>query len=136
MSRQREPLRGLPEGLADLGDWHISEFTCCDPPMSVRGKFEISRFQRLTAEQESFLITFLRCRGVLSAVERELGISYPTVRSRLDALLAALGLTAPDIPENGLRTKVSEKHKEILDRLEAGELSPEEAKKAMKEAQS
>lgn len=73
---------------------------------------------------------------MLSAVEKELGISYPTVRSRLDALLAALELTAPDIPENGLRTKVSDKHKEILDRLEAGELSPEEAKKAMKEAQS
>ena len=46
-----------------------------------------------------FLELFLRCRGNLRDVERTLGLSYPTVRARLDALLASLGYTAAASPD-------------------------------------
>lgn len=133
MSGNRNIHEGLPAGLGDLGDWHISEFTSDDASMSVRGRFRMSPFQKLTAEQSNFLMTFLRCRGVISSVEKELGISYPTVRSRLDALLIGLGLAPQvDASENGKR-ELSEAQKEILEKLETGQITPEEAKKAMKE---
>jgi hypothetical protein len=126
---------GLPAGLADLGEWSITEFTNEAEGLVVRGRFKANPFQSLSSEQMHFLTTFLRCRGVIASMEKELGISYPTVRSRLDALLNALDLApaAGSEASNG-RREVSAHQKDILRRLEAGELTPEEAKKAMKEA--
>jgi len=58
---------------------------------SDRGSFALGRFHHLTVEQLEFLETFIKARGNFKDVERELGISYPTVRSRLDAMIRALG---------------------------------------------
>ena len=67
-------------------------------------------------------------------MEKELGISYPTVRARLDALLKALNLhPAAEETLDGKRG-VRDEHKQIFEKLEKGEITPEEAKKAMKEA--
>ncbi len=121
----------LPDGLAQLGEWEISEFTNLDSGLKLRGRFRMSPFQQLDVEQTKFLITFLKCRGVLSSVEKELNLSYPTVRARLDSLLKALGF-APTVDESE-RKSVNEKQKEILEKLEAGEISPEEAKRQMRE---
>lgn len=125
---------GLPAGLADLGEWTITEVTNEEQGLVVRGRFKPSPFQGLSSEQMHFLITFLRCRGVIASMEKELGISYPTVRSRLDALLTALDLAPAAGSESNGRREVTANQKEILRRLEAGELTPEQAKKAMKEA--
>lgn len=92
----------------------------------------MSPFQQLDAEQTKFLITFLKCRGILSSVEKELNLSYPTVRARLDSLLKALGLAAT--VEEPDRKTVNERQREILEKLESGELTPEEAKKQMRES--
>lgn len=126
---------GLPAGLADLGEWMITEFTNEEQGIVVRGRFKPSPFSGLSAEQMHFLITFLRCRGVIASMEKELGMSYPTVRSRLDALLTALGLAPAAGSDANGRREVSAHQKEILRKLEAGELTPEQAKKAMKEAE-
>jgi hypothetical protein len=54
-------------------------------------------------------------------VERSLGLSYPTVRARLDAVLTSLGFTAPEtVPSDN-------KRREIIEALDAGQLSPDEA---------
>lgn len=126
----------MPPGLPDEGEWYVSELSNDELEMQVRGRFRLSPFARLSAEQTAFLATFLRCRGVLAAVERELGISYPTVRARLDALLEALGLSPTEVEEPPPKDRVgmTPQQREILERLERGELSPEEAKRAMKEA--
>lgn len=58
----------------------------------VRGDFGVSRFDLLSDDQLVFLERFLRARGNIRDVERETGLSYPTVRSRLDSVLQALGL--------------------------------------------
>jgi len=125
---------GLPAGLADLGSWTITEMSNDAQGLVLRGRFRASPFQKLSSEQMHFLTTFLRCRGVIASMEKELGISYPTVRSRLDALLSTLDLAPAAGSDTNGRREVSDHQKEILRRLEAGELTPAEAKKAMKEA--
>lgn len=114
------------------GDLYVSEMTCEASGVILRGRFEVPRYARLDRDQAAFLETFLRCRGMLSSVEKELGLSYPTVRSRLDALLEALNL--PAVREDGVRKeKLSEQKKSILDQLERGEIGPDEAKRKLRE---
>ncbi len=112
------------------GELYISELASDDSGVSIRGKFEIPRYARLDGEQTKFLETFLKCRGMLNSMERELGISYPTVRSRLDSLLDALDLKP--IKEDAKQGKLNEKKKKILDLLEKGEITAEEAKTRIK----
>src|SRR5690606_3276886 len=56
----------------------------CDT--GVEGHFEMPRLARLSPEQQVFVETFLKVRGNIREMERELGVSYPTVRSRLDEI--------------------------------------------------
>lgn len=112
----RDPLTG--------GELHVTELQGDESGITIRGRFELPRYARLDAEQAKFLETFLRCRGMLNSVERELGISYPTVRARLDGLLEALDLT----PVAERKDKSAEKKAKILEQLEKGEITPEEAK--------
>ena len=115
----RDPVSG--------GQLVISELLCEESGVSIRGKFDIPRLCRLDEEQTKFLETFLRCRGNITGVEKELGISYPTVRSRLDALLETLEL-APVKEDSSRKEKVSEAKSSIIDQLERGEITAEEAK--------
>lgn len=114
------------------GELYVSELTCEASGVTIRGRFEVPRYSRLDPDQAKFLETFLRCRGMLSGVEKELGLSYPTLRSRLDALLEALDLP-PFKEEDAKRPKFSEQRKRILEQLESGEISPEDAKRKLKE---
>lgn len=104
-------------------EMQVRQVVCQHCHTSIQGEFSTCRFCKLDGEQLKFLELFLRCRGVLSSVERELGISYPTVRARLDTLLSALGLT----PEPDRREEIAAKQREILAQLERGEISAEEA---------
>jgi hypothetical protein len=70
---------------------HVSELTCGQCRTRIAGQFDPCRFCSLPAEHLSFLETFLRCEGNLSRVEKDLGLSYPTVRNRFTAMLSALG---------------------------------------------
>jgi hypothetical protein len=113
------------------GDLYVSELASEDSGITIRGRFEIPRWSRLTEEQEQFLETFLRCRGMINSVEKELGISYPTVKSRLESLLASLDLS-PVKEESAKKDKSAEKKAKILEQLEKGEISAEEAKAKLK----
>jgi hypothetical protein len=117
----RDPIGG--------GALYISELSSEDSGIAIRGRFEVPRYSRLDADQANFLEIFLRCRGNLTAVERELNMSYPTVRARLDQMLAALELApVPETPKKDL-----DKKRQILDQLERGEINAEEAKTKLKE---
>lgn len=109
------------------GALHIRELACDSCGSQIRGQFHLSacRYCSLDPEQRRFLETFLRCRGVYTCVERELNISYPTVKARLENLLQALGLST--VEEAAPRDDVSARRTAILDALERGELSPEQA---------
>jgi hypothetical protein len=88
----------------------------------LEGSFSLGRFHALSADQLEFLETFVRNRGNIKDIERELGISYPTVRSRLDALIRALGFPSQAEPD-----RESERRKEILRELAEGRIAPDDA---------
>jgi hypothetical protein len=113
------------------GEFVVSELTCKASGIVLRGEFEVPRMARLDAEQTRFLETFLRCRGTITEVEREMGISYPTVRARLDALLDALGLV-PVKESKAQRERNAEAKRAVLEQLEKGEITAEEAKKRLR----
>jgi len=74
----------------------IRELACPECNTVIRGAWEASPFSRLSSEQQTFLALFVRSRGNLSDVERTLGVSYPTVRAKLEEIIGALDEPAPD----------------------------------------
>ena len=78
------------------GELAVTRLHCRSCGTTLEGDFNVGRFARLSREQFALLESFLRSRGNLKEMERELGISYPTVRARVDALLRALDLADDD----------------------------------------
>lgn len=120
---------------------HVSEFTCGHCRTTVGGAFDPCRFCRLAPEHLAFVELFLRCEGNLSRVEKSLGISYPTVRNKLAAALAALGFVkseeedvpmtdAPPVPT--LSETLRATRREILEQLAQGKISAEDAALSLK----
>ncbi len=79
---------------------------------------------RLTPEQLAFVETFIRARGIIKTVEAMLGISYPTVRNRLDEVIAAMGLSPSDEAASG---EARREQREIAADLAEGRISPADA---------
>jgi hypothetical protein len=129
------------------GELTIARLHCRDCGTALEGEFGVGRFGRLDREQMSLLESFLRSRGNLKEMERELGISYPTVRGRVDALIRSLGLSegeAADTEEgfgaeftDGFteppRHDVAAERRDILERLARKELSAEDAAAALRD---
>ncbi len=97
----------------------VTGLQCISCGAEVSGQFAPCRFCDLDEGELNLLFAFLAGRGNIKQVEKSLGISYPTVRSRLDTLLDRLGLSADFKPRPMA--------KDILDRLERGEISVEKA---------
>jgi len=111
------------------GAVEVRELWCPDCEISVRGRFPRCEFCRLPEEQLAFLRLFVSRRGNLREVERELGVSYPTVRARLDDVLKALGY--PVSPVSAAERQ--ERRQRVLEDLKAGRISAEEATRALRE---
>jgi hypothetical protein len=113
----------------------VTRLTCADCATQIETNLEPPPILRLPAELLSFLLTFVRCRGSIRDVERELGISYPTVCKRLDLVNELLGHgvvgtavteESPGAPDaTAARPRVN--RDQVLDRLERGEITPAEA---------
>lgn len=125
------------------GELAITRLHCRTCGTALEGEFGVGRFGRLSREQLALLESFLRSRGNLKDLERELGISYPTVRGRIEALLRALGLAdgdeagAPDEPAeadvpNPTSDEDAAKRRAILDLLARHEMSAEHAAEALR----
>jgi hypothetical protein len=131
------------------GELLISRLHCRSCGTALEGEFGVGRFGRLSKEQLALLESFLRSRGNLKEMERELGISYPTVRGRVDALVRALGLADGDEasaaedfaePAEVVVDEASEadadaaaERRDILERLARREIGAEEAAAALRE---
>jgi hypothetical protein len=94
----------------------------------IEGEFALCKFCQLPDEQRDFIEVFIKCRGNIKDIEKELGISYPTVRNRLDAIIEALGYRV----EKQVSPDWKSKKQEILNALDSGEISPEEATNQLK----
>ena len=109
----------------------VRRLQCSGCHTTMEGTFSLGRFQRLSPEQIAFLEVFVKNRGVIRDVEKELGISYPTVRSRLDDLIRALGYEVREeapVPD----AEEAERRRETLERLKSGEITAEQALKLLK----
>ncbi len=108
------------------GEFEITRLRCKSCGTSVEGSFAQSRLASLSDEHLHFVEIFMKCRGNIKDVEKELGVSYPTVRGRLDRVIHAMGFGTAD----SKRTR-----RDILESLEKNELTPDDAVKALKELQ-
>ncbi len=104
------------------GPLQVVRLECDACGTRLEGSFTLGRFHSLSQEQLEFLETFIRARGSFKDVERELGISYPTVRSRLDAVIRALGFASQAAPD-----AEDERRKQILRELADGRIDANDA---------
>ena len=119
----------------------ITRLHCGSCGTTLEGDFSVGRFGRLNRDQLALLESFLRSRGNLREMERELGISYPTVRARVEALVRALGFgprADPGAAEGGSDddtavTPLPHTRDSILERLARREISAEYAAVAIRD---
>ena len=96
---------------------------CVSCNLSVEGEFPKAKLGLLADHQQEFINAFLVARGNIKEVEKEQGISYPTVRKRLEEIVEALGY-AP--------RQVRLTQQDILDAVDRGELTPREGIEKLK----
>lgn len=104
----------------------ITSVACDKCKTRIEGRFEPNIFSLLDDSDTEFLLVFLRCRGSIKDVEKELGISYPTVRGKLDRLIQSLGLNPIQTVDGDEKAKELKK-KDVLDALNRGEISAKDA---------
>ena len=91
--------------------------------IAIEGRFELPQLARLTLEDQIFVAAFLKSHGSIKEMEQVFGVSYPTIKARLNRIAGQIEFVdtnpAPLKPENG--------RGQILGRLERGEITPSEA---------
>jgi hypothetical protein len=109
----------------------VSRLRCPDCEINLDGEFAMPALLKLTPPQIDFIEVFIKNRGVIRDVERELGVSYPTVRARLDEAIHALGYGAKSATGGASSDDGASRRRAILAELKAGKLTPEEALAAL-----
>lgn len=116
----------------------ITECKCTNCKLEMRGEFRTGEFSSLSEDQLTFVKVFLRARGNLTEVEKLLGISYPTIRNKLDEINGTLDRAAatleahPKLSQPEVRPETAAPiadltRKEILRKVAAGELTAADA---------
>ena len=125
------------------GELAVSELSCTVCDTVVRSHYAPCPFCRLSPEDLAFMLLFVRSRGNVKDMERELGVSYWTIRGRLNEVIAAMGLggedqsaeeppappeaDAPPPPERKRGKGTAAARQTILYRLNRGEITPAQA---------
>ncbi len=92
--------------------------------LAVEGTFTLPELARLSLEDQVFVTAFLRSHGSIKEMEQVFGVSYPTIKARLNRLAGQLEF---------IETDPSPSRSEVLERLNKGEMSPAEAIRALEE---
>jgi hypothetical protein len=95
----------------------VTKATCPGCGVALEGDFQLSPLAQIRPEDQPFVIAFVRTHGSLKKMESLFGISYPTVKNRLNAIVEELDRNLAAPPSRS----------EVLDRLERGEISVDEA---------
>jgi hypothetical protein len=93
--------------------------------ISIEGEFELPPLAKLSWEDQVFIAMFVKCHGSIKQMEKTFGVSYPTIKSRLNSMNKRIGL---------LETSTIRDKSQILNQLENGDISPQEAAKLMRES--
>ena len=86
--------------------------------VAIEGSFELPQLARLAIEDQVFVIAFVRSHGSIKEMERTFGVSYPTIKARLNRIAGSLDF---------IDTNPMPSREEILERLRRGEIEPADA---------
>jgi hypothetical protein len=114
------------------GEITVTRIYCHDCDTAIEGRFSAGPFSQLTREQLRFVETFVRCEGKITRMENEINLSYPTIRNRLHEIIRALGYEPGAEEPAGLS---DEDRQRILEDLDKGLISAEEAMRLIKEVE-
>lgn len=123
----------MPDTPKPVSDWQeltrltqgqpivIERVRLADTNIAIEGAFELPQLARLSAEDQVFVIAFLRSHGSIKEMEQVFGVSYPTIKARLNRISGSLTFIdtnpAPPAPSRS----------DIIERLRRGEISAEDA---------
>jgi hypothetical protein len=113
----------------------LTECRCASCDLQLRGDFQLGPFAHLSEDQMAFVRVFLLARGNLTEVERTLGISYPTIRNKLDEINSALSEASQakaatpqiELPAVQKPAGSEDDRREILKKVASGQFTPAEA---------
>ncbi len=111
-------------------DLQVTKLKCEHCSTEIHGEFYLSKFNYLSKEHLFFIEMFIKNQGNIKAIEKEMGISYPTVKKNLDEVLVALGYSEFKEETTGKEFARSE----IIERLRNKEITAEEAEKLLRKA--
>ncbi len=115
------------------GEVFVTRFVCRECETAIEGRFApaapVTAFSKLTPEQLAFVETFVRCEGKINRVEKVLNLSYPTIRNRLRDVIQAMGYQPIEEPPV---VRSQQERQEILDALDRGEITFEDAMQKLK----
>jgi len=100
----------------------VERVRLADKDIAIEGSFELPQLARLDLDDQVFITAFVRSHGSIKQMERIFGVSYPTIKSRLTRIADGLEF---------VETNPTPSKAEILERLERGEISAEEAIRQM-----
>jgi hypothetical protein len=123
-----------------IRDWHaltrltagalleIERVRLVDEDVAIEGRFELPPLARLPAEDQVFVAAFVRCHGSIKQMEKFFGVSYPTIKNRLNRIGTLLPMLEVDPPAETPRPPASD----VLSRLERGEIQVSDALKELR----
>lgn len=103
----------------------VTQVRLKESAIAINGEFELPPMARLSDEDQVFAAHFIRTHGSIKEMETAFGISYPTVKSRLNKIANQLPLFETILPKKT--------HSDILTKLEQGEISAKQATEALKQ---
>ena len=108
------------------GRMRVTTLHCDHCTSEVRSAFTVPAFLNLSPDQQTFAMDFIRASGSLKEIAAQYGVSYPTVRARLDRIIEAL---------NAEKAPREERRAAILDAVEERKLSPQEASRLLSDSE-
>jgi hypothetical protein len=102
-------------------DFVVTSVRLKDSGIGIDGEFEMPPLAGLRYEDQVFVGEFVRCHGSIKHMEKAFGVSYPTIKNRLNRIAAQLQLVQIDTEPTATPSD------EVLDLLERGEITPAEA---------
>lgn len=116
-------------------DLNVVRLHCDHCDTSIEGAFTLSKFNYLEPEKLFFIEIFVKNRGNIKALEKELNVSYPTVKKMLDDVIVGLGYSPDAYDEEPVQKEKDEpkfSKASILEKIEKGELSVVQAIELLK----
>ncbi len=112
------------------GEMIITRLECRECDVKIEGRFFSGPFSQLSPEQMEFVEIFVKNEGKITRMEDELSLSYPTIRNRLHEVIRAMGYEPGKGDNSGLS---EEDRRKILEDLNEGKITSEEATRMLKE---